>query len=114
MSTLAVKLKALRKNAKLTQKELTDELSLKKTAISNIENRNMEPPLDTLLKLSQFFNVSIDFLVGNIDNSESKNIKESLKEDTQFYNSLMTVMRGCKKRNMGCIIVCNKCEKGDK
>ena len=114
MSTLAVNLKALRKNVKLTQKELTDELSLKRTAISNIENRNMEPPLDTLLKLSRYFNVSIDFLVGNIDNFESKNIRESLKEDTQFYNGLITVMKGCKKRNMGCIIVCNKYEEGDK
>lgn len=114
MSTLAVNLKALRKNAKLTQKQLTNLLSLNKTTIANIESKEMEPSIDTLLKLSHFFNVSIDFLVGNIDNTESKNIKESLKEDTQFYNSIMTVMRGCRKRNIACIIVCSKCEEGDK
>ena len=69
---LADNLKMLRKNAKITQKQLTTLLSLNKTTIANIEGKGMEPSIDTLLKLSHYFNVSIDFLVGNNTKDEYK------------------------------------------
>ena len=66
---LANNLKELRKQNKLTQLELTKILGLNKTTIANIESRGMQPSLPDLIKLADFFNVSIDILVGRVKNN---------------------------------------------
>lgn len=62
------KLKELRKNQNLTLKELSSNLNISYQALSNYENSNREPDFDTLIKIADFFDVSIDFLLGKTDN----------------------------------------------
>lgn len=61
------RLKQLRKEHKWTQEELGAKLNLTKVSISGYENGNRTPDMDTLIKISNVFNVSIDYLVGKSD-----------------------------------------------
>ena len=56
--------KKLRKEKKLTQIELSNILGLDQTTISKWELGKAFPDIEMLIKLSDFFDVSIDFLLG--------------------------------------------------
>ncbi len=57
-------LKTLREREHLTQKELANEIKVRQSIISRYENAILEPDIKTLIALADFFNVSIDELVG--------------------------------------------------
>lgn len=59
------KLKKLRENQGLLQKELADKIGISLSSISMYERGERQPDNDTLKKLSQYFNVSIDYLLDN-------------------------------------------------
>jgi len=59
-----VRLKHLRQKYKLTQGELADILGVKSTAISNYESKRNEPSFEKLIALSEYFDVSCDYLLG--------------------------------------------------
>ena len=63
-STFSTRLKELRKEYKMTQQALSDKLGIVRTAIANYETNRTMPDPTTLDKLSQIFNVSIDYLMG--------------------------------------------------
>lgn len=59
-------LKIARKNMGLTQKNVADKLGIPVTTYANYEQReNSKPPIKILLQLSDLFNCSTDFLLGN-------------------------------------------------
>ena len=58
------KIKILRKNAKMTQKELAEILDTSASAVGMYEQNRREPDIETLIKLSLFFRVSCDYLLG--------------------------------------------------
>ena len=57
-------LKALRLENGVGQVELAEKIGVSKGIISLWENGLREPTLNSLIKLSQYFDVSIDFLAG--------------------------------------------------
>lgn len=61
---LKQKLRELRTKKKLTQKELSEKLGLSKNAVCEYEKGRAEPSIETLIKLSRIFEVSLDYLVG--------------------------------------------------
>lgn len=65
MNTLGDRIKQLRKDSKLTQKELGDKLNVGKSTISQYENNINTPDIDTLKKISKIFDVPVDYLLGN-------------------------------------------------
>ena len=60
-----MKLKIVRKKFQKTQEEVASMLNIKKQTYQNYELGKREPDIETLKKISQFFRVSIDELVGN-------------------------------------------------
>lgn len=64
MDKLAEKLKELRLEKGLSQKEVSTALGLTRSAFTNYENGYREPSLETLKKICQFFDVSADYLLG--------------------------------------------------
>lgn len=60
----AEKLKELRKANKLTQYALAKELGVSTSAIGLWETQKREPDYETMLKISQLFNVTVDYLIG--------------------------------------------------
>lgn len=61
------RIKSLRLSRDLTQTELGECINLKKSAISRYENGSAKPGREALKKIGDFFNVSVDYLLGNID-----------------------------------------------
>ena len=62
------KIKELRAEHNLTQKELADALKVSKACISMIEIGKNDPTANTLLKYADFFQCSTDYLLGREDN----------------------------------------------
>ena len=61
------RLENLRKAYNLTQTQLAKKLGLTKQTVSNWENDNILPSIDTLIKVCDFFNVSTDYILGRDD-----------------------------------------------
>ena len=57
----------LRKAHSLTQKQLATELQLSELAIQHYESQRRKPAFDILLALADYFDVSLDYLVGRSD-----------------------------------------------
>ena len=56
-------LKLIRKQKKYSQLKVSMDLSISREALSYYENGKRSPDIDMLLRLSKYFNVSIDFLI---------------------------------------------------
>lgn len=72
-------LKDLRKQRKLTQKELADKLGLSASAIGNYEQGIRVPDYETLEIIADFFNVPIDSLFGKCSNPDKYISDDTLK-----------------------------------
>ena len=57
-------LKMIRKERNLNQLKVAMDLNISREALSHYENGKREPSIDMLNKLSEYFNVSIDFLIN--------------------------------------------------
>lgn len=64
---LAERLLVLRNENGLTQRELAEKLNINSVTYLHYEKGQREPPLDLLLKISYFYSVSLDFLIGKTD-----------------------------------------------
>lgn len=62
--SFASRLKELRKEKGLTLEQLGKDIGTTKATISNFENEQRKPSLDMIIKLADYFQVSIDYLVG--------------------------------------------------
>ena len=61
------RIKYLRTEKNLTQKQICKIFQVSQRTISFWETGNREPDLDTIISFADFFNVSIDFLFGKQD-----------------------------------------------
>lgn len=66
-TAFSIRLKELRKENKVTQKDLAKYLNLTANSICEWENSRSEPSISSLSKISSFFKCSIDYLVGRED-----------------------------------------------
>ncbi|WP_051125953.1 helix-turn-helix domain-containing protein [Streptococcus sp. HPH0090] len=64
MTIFSERLKRLRKNKGLKQQELAEIFGIKRNTYSDWENGKTEPSFDNLVKLADFFEVSLDWLFG--------------------------------------------------
>ncbi len=64
MTKIKERLKRLRKENGVSQKEVADYIGVSVSAYSNYEQGIREPLLDVLLKLSDFFDTTCDYLLG--------------------------------------------------
>ena len=58
------RLKKLRVTNNMTQKELADKLGVDRKMVSFYENDKNEPKLDTLVRYTELFNASADWILG--------------------------------------------------
>ena len=57
-------LKQIRKERNLNQLKVAMDLNISREALSHYENGRREPSIEMLNKLSEYFNVSIDYLIN--------------------------------------------------
>ena len=71
-----MRLKELRLANGLTQKELAKSIEVGRTTISEYESGKIVPKHEGLLKLANYFNVSVDYLTGVSDNPATRQHNE--------------------------------------
>ncbi len=75
------RIKSLREDFGYTQQELADKLNGAKSTIAMYENETRKPSLEILVKLSEIFNCSIDYLLCKTDiRNPGKQIDDILNE----------------------------------
>lgn len=74
--TFSTRLKELRKANNLTLEQLGTDIESTKATMSNFETGQKKPSLDMIIKLADYFQVSIDYLVGRTDDPEFHRTKK--------------------------------------
>lgn len=83
------RLKELRKSVGITQAQLADTLHERRATLSNYENKNVYPGFNMLIKLADYFHVSVDYLTGRTDDYEVNSEKiEDILYWTRIVNPL--------------------------
>ncbi len=72
-------LKLLRETTGITQKQLADAIGVSQQSINKYENHKIEPDVDTMIKIADFFETSVDYLIGHT------HIRRRI-EETQSYD----------------------------
>ena len=83
MPDFSQRLKELRKKRKLTQKQLAENLGIATSTIIKYERGEREPNIQNIKRFAQYFEVSIDYLLGF--DEEFDNLDLTSKRLTLFY-----------------------------
>lgn len=75
---MVANLKALRTKFNLSQQQLADIIGVSQQSINKYENHHTEPDIETLKALANYFNTSIDYLVGYTNDEEITDNKSEL------------------------------------
>ena len=62
------RIRNLREDNDLKQRELAAMLSIDQSTYSDYENGRINIPIDALIKIADFYKVSLDYLLGRSDN----------------------------------------------
>ena len=72
MIDFATQLKTIRKSKGVTQKQLAQAVGASERGIQSYEIGERKPAFDQLLALADYFDVSLDYLVGRSDGKEKQ------------------------------------------
>lgn len=61
------RVRQLREDLDLNQKDIASIIGIKQNTYSDYENGKLNIPIETFIKLADYYNTSIDFLVGRTD-----------------------------------------------
>ncbi|MCM1115733.1 MAG: helix-turn-helix domain-containing protein [Clostridium sp.] len=64
------RIRDLREDRDLKQKDLAAYLAIDQSTYSDYENGRINVPIEQLMKIADYYNVSLDYIVGRTDNTE--------------------------------------------
>ena len=82
-------IKDLRVKNNMTQQQLADKLGVSLSSVRGYENKMEIVPSDVLLKLSEIFNVSLDFLVGKQEEAFLNDFHRLTPKSQKIMNDLL-------------------------
>lgn len=82
---LGNRLRQLRKQRKLTQEEVARKIGVARTTYAMYEQNSREPDNKTIQKLADYFQVSIDYLLGRETEGEDRQYGMFLREIKEKY-----------------------------
>lgn len=80
----ADRLKELRKSRNITQTDFARSFHISNGTIGNWESGKREPNLETMQKIADYFNVTVDYLIGRSDNHSDQNPLDRQLEGIDF------------------------------
>lgn len=83
------RLRNARERLGMTQEELAAELGFGHSQLNKYENNKRDPTLESLVKLARRLNVSVDWLVGLVDEPQQRLTEADLSADQQRYITLL-------------------------
>lgn len=89
---LGAKLKDLRIQSGLNQKQLADQLGVTKSVISYYESLERSPSPDVLIRYATVFHVSVDYLLG-LDRTKSIDISDLTAEEERAVRVVIDTFR---------------------
>lgn len=99
-----MKLREIRKSKNMTQQEVAEKLNCDVTTYARYEIGDRNPPLEILIRLSELFDVSLDFLVGrqgyyetNLTRKERAILSAFKDADERATNDAMLILQNHKK-----------------
>lgn len=75
------RLRELRKSRHLTMKQLGAEFGIAESTISQYETGKRQPDNETLLRFGEFFDVSVDYILGRDDRTPAPMGERSVNDD---------------------------------
>ena len=105
LNMFSIRLKELRMKNGLSQRELANVFKVSTGTVGNWEVGSREPDFSTIIKLADYFRVSVYYLIGRSDNSTNQvgskgteQIGESFStEEKQLIKDYRTLNFACKK-----------------
>ncbi len=91
-----LRIKELREEKGLMQQELADILYIKQATVSSWELGKSQPNIDTLIQLANIFLCSVDYLIGNVDNTDPTYDTSNATPEQQ---TLLTILQQDKQYN---------------
>ncbi len=92
MNQLGSKLRDLREEKDLKQKEVADILHISNKLLSSYERNIIVPPADTIKLLCEFYNVSADYLLSIDNNDSTRQLKISKEKSDAINDSAFDTM----------------------
>lgn len=77
LETMGERIQQLRKNTGLTQADLAKKIGISHTQMARYEIKGVQPPANTLKKLADVFDTTVDYLVSG---DKDEKVKDSLKD----------------------------------
>lgn len=90
------KLKALRIQSGLSQKQLADQIGVTKSVISYYELQERYPSPDVLIKLAGIFHVTTDYLLG-LEPQQMLDISDLNEDEISMLQHILDVLRSKRK-----------------
>lgn len=87
MASFEQRLTLLRESKNLRKRDLANVLNVSPACISQYEHGISMPGHDILLKIARYFDVSVDFLIGN-DQADSFDLRDTFYENVSYYDLL--------------------------
>ena len=97
IKSIGERIKVLRKRKHWTQDELAHHLEVAPSSVGSYERGARQPTIENIIRMSKYFNVSIDYLLCQTDDErtltefkkeDSKDIKEFLRDQSVMFNGL--------------------------
>lgn len=91
------RIKTLRKRKHWTQDELAHHLEVAPSSVGSYERGSRQPTIENLIRMSRYFNVSLDYLLCQTDDErtldefkqeDSTDIRDFLKDQSVMFNGL--------------------------
>lgn len=73
-------LKTIRNKNGISQQTLAAAIGLTQQSVNMYENHKIEPDIDTLIKIADYFNVTVDYLIGRTDENDNVLSPNSLSD----------------------------------
>ena len=89
---IASRIRKCRLDARLTQEEVSEKIDANALTYKGYENCRSDVPAIYLVRIADFYGVSVDYLVGRTDNKEgcSSNIEDRIAQLEQMMAQLNT------------------------
>lgn len=87
------RIKKLREENGLMQQDVCNTLDIEQSTLANYENNRRVPKTDILIKIANYYGISLDFLVGMTDN-RFNSYKGCLKDLNKFLQQSEIIFDG--------------------
>ncbi len=87
------RLKELRLNAGLSQKQLADKLWITKSAVSYYELSERNPSPEILIKIAKVFHVTTDYLLGIEDKQKYLDVSDLTDDEIDLLQHTINIIR---------------------